>query len=165
MRASAVRCRACGSRLPVFQSLRKPQARFGWRCPPRMRAAGGYSAKAGRCIAPRCLSEVHENVRAVTRWIGRRERLSDVDAFTARILLIHYYRRVVLRDPLLRRLYCLRTGPAGQPASSAARFIAGCFPRPNNGLTGTGPTKMGRYLLPAKRWRAGSTTRLCYKIS
>jgi phenylacetic acid degradation operon negative regulatory protein len=27
--------------------------------------------------------------------------LSDVDAFTARILLIHHYRRVVLRDPLL----------------------------------------------------------------
>jgi phenylacetic acid degradation operon negative regulatory protein len=34
-------------------------------------------------------------------WIGRRERLTDADAFTARILLIHYYRRVVLRDPLL----------------------------------------------------------------
>src|ERR1700733_16204774 len=34
-------------------------------------------------------------------WIGRRERLSDLDAFMARILLIHYYRRVVLRDPLL----------------------------------------------------------------
>jgi phenylacetic acid degradation operon negative regulatory protein len=34
-------------------------------------------------------------------WIGRRERLSDLDAFTGRILLIHHYRRVVLRDPLL----------------------------------------------------------------
>jgi phenylacetic acid degradation operon negative regulatory protein len=34
-------------------------------------------------------------------WIDRRERLSDTDAFTARILLIHHYRRVVLRDPLL----------------------------------------------------------------
>ena len=30
-----------------------------------------------------------------------REKLSDADAFTARILLIHHYRRVVLRDPLL----------------------------------------------------------------
>src|SRR5262249_27843618 len=30
-----------------------------------------------------------------------RDMLSDADAFTARILLIHYYRRVVLRDPLL----------------------------------------------------------------
>jgi phenylacetic acid degradation operon negative regulatory protein len=34
-------------------------------------------------------------------WIDRRQRLTDADAFTARILLIHYYRRVVLRDPLL----------------------------------------------------------------
>jgi phenylacetic acid degradation operon negative regulatory protein len=34
-------------------------------------------------------------------WIGRRETLVDADAFTARILLIHHYRRVVLRDPLL----------------------------------------------------------------
>ncbi|MBR1231366.1 phenylacetic acid degradation operon negative regulatory protein PaaX [Bradyrhizobium sp. AUGA SZCCT0182] len=33
--------------------------------------------------------------------IGRGEILSDTDAFTARILLIHHYRRVVLRDPLL----------------------------------------------------------------
>src|SRR5277367_29707 len=34
-------------------------------------------------------------------WIDRREQLKDADAFTARILLIHHYRRVVLRDPLL----------------------------------------------------------------
>ena len=33
-------------------------------------------------------------------WVGRRG-ISDIDAFTARILLIHHYRRVVLRDPLL----------------------------------------------------------------
>ena len=33
--------------------------------------------------------------------IGRGEPLTDADAFTARILLIHHYRRVVLRDPLL----------------------------------------------------------------
>jgi phenylacetic acid degradation operon negative regulatory protein len=33
-------------------------------------------------------------------WMNR-EALSDADAFTARILLIHHYRRVVLRDPLL----------------------------------------------------------------
>jgi phenylacetic acid degradation operon negative regulatory protein len=34
-------------------------------------------------------------------WSGRRDALAEADAFTARILLIHYYRRVVLRDPLL----------------------------------------------------------------
>jgi phenylacetic acid degradation operon negative regulatory protein len=34
-------------------------------------------------------------------WIDHRGPLADADAFTARILLIHHYRRVVLRDPLL----------------------------------------------------------------
>src|ERR1700747_3468476 len=34
-------------------------------------------------------------------WLGRGGALSGIDAFTARILLIHHYRRVVLRDPLL----------------------------------------------------------------
>src|SRR6202045_933940 len=33
-------------------------------------------------------------------WIGRRARLSDLDAFTARILLIHYYRRGGCGAPL-----------------------------------------------------------------
>jgi phenylacetic acid degradation operon negative regulatory protein len=33
-------------------------------------------------------------------WIARRP-LAEAEAFTARILLIHHYRRVVLRDPLL----------------------------------------------------------------
>src|SRR6187402_574036 len=35
------------------------------------------------------------------RWILSGERLTEADAFTARVLLIHHYRRVVLRDPLL----------------------------------------------------------------
>src|SRR6266446_119070 len=34
-------------------------------------------------------------------WIGRGEPLTEADAFTARILMIHHYRRVVLRDPPL----------------------------------------------------------------
>ena len=34
-------------------------------------------------------------------WIARQDAIPDADAFTARILLIHHYRRVVLRDPLL----------------------------------------------------------------
>jgi phenylacetic acid degradation operon negative regulatory protein len=48
-------------------------------------------------------------------WIGRRARLSDIEAFTARILLIHYYRRVVLRDPLLPPALLPRDWP-GRPA-------------------------------------------------
>jgi phenylacetic acid degradation operon negative regulatory protein len=51
-------------------------------------------------------------------WIGRRGSLADVDAFTARILLIHYYRRVVLRDPLLPTALL----PLDWPGSAARRL-------------------------------------------
>jgi phenylacetic acid degradation operon negative regulatory protein len=53
-------------------------------------------------------------------WIGRGETLSDADAFTARILLIHHYRRVVLRDPLLPTALL----PADWPGR-AARALCG----------------------------------------
>src|ERR1700744_71668 len=53
-------------------------------------------------------------------WISRREALSDVDAFTARILLIHHYRRVVLRDPLLPDTLLPRDWPG-----RAARELCG----------------------------------------
>ena len=48
-------------------------------------------------------------------WLDRGETLSDIDAFTARILLIHHYRRVVLRDPLLPGPLLPADWP-GQPA-------------------------------------------------
>src|SRR6478672_2053523 len=66
-------------------------------------------------------------------WIGRREKLSDADAFTARILLIHHYRRVVLRDPLLPTALL----PADWPGQ-AARGLCGEIYR---GL-----------LLPSEQW-------------
>lgn len=53
-------------------------------------------------------------------WIGRNGRVSDADAFTARILLIHHYRRVVLRDPLLPTALLPRDWPGG-----AARRLCG----------------------------------------
>jgi phenylacetic acid degradation operon negative regulatory protein len=53
-------------------------------------------------------------------WLARRETLSDADAFTARILLIHHYRRVVLRDPLLPTALLPRDWPG-----SAARQLCG----------------------------------------
>jgi phenylacetic acid degradation operon negative regulatory protein len=53
-------------------------------------------------------------------WLGRGEALSGIDAFTARILLIHHYRRVVLRDPLLPNALLPKDWP-GQ----AARKLCG----------------------------------------
>ena len=57
-------------------------------------------------------------------WIDRRERLTDADAFAARILLIHHYRRVVLRDPLLPTALL----PADWPGR-AARTLCGAIYR------------------------------------
>ena len=53
-------------------------------------------------------------------WLGRGEQLADADAFTARVLLIHHYRRVVLRDPLLPTALL----PADWPGR-AARTLCG----------------------------------------
>jgi phenylacetic acid degradation operon negative regulatory protein len=56
--------------------------------------------------------------------IGRGEQLADADAFTARILLIHHYRRVVLRDPLLPTSLLPRDWPG-----RAARELCGAIYR------------------------------------
>ena len=53
-------------------------------------------------------------------WLGGRARPSELEAFTARILLIHHYRRVVLRDPLLPLALLPKNWPG-----SAARTLCG----------------------------------------
>jgi len=77
-------------------------------------------------------------------WIGRRGRLTDGDAFTARVLLIHHYRRVVLRDPLLPPALL----PADWPGRAARRLCGeiyrGLLPASEqwldrNGLNENGP--------------------------
>src|SRR3981189_3653455 len=61
-------------------------------------------------------------------WIGRREQLSDADAFTARILLIHYYRRVVLRDPLLPTALLPRDWPGRAARQLCGEIYRGLLP-------------------------------------
>ncbi len=61
-------------------------------------------------------------------WIGRGERLADAH----------------------------RTGRAGPPGRCAARSIARCFPRPNNGLIAMPATKAGPYRRLARNFRGGS---------
>ncbi len=55
-------------------------------------------------------------------WIGA-ETVTPADAILARILLIHHYRRVILRDPLLPAALL----PADRPALEARRFCAGLY--------------------------------------
>src|SRR6266436_2719446 len=72
-------------------------------------------------------------------WSGRRNALTDADAFTARVLLIHHYRRVVLRDPLLPTPLLPRDWPG-----RAARRLCG---------------EIYRGLLPAsEQWRDRNAT-------
>ncbi len=61
-----------------------------------------------------------KSFEALRSWLGRRARLSELEAFTARILLIHHYRRVVLRDPLLPLALLPRNWPG-----NAARALCG----------------------------------------
>jgi phenylacetic acid degradation operon negative regulatory protein len=61
-------------------------------------------------------------------WIGRGERLTDADAFTARILLIHHYRRVVLRDPLLPAPLLPRDWPGGAARKLCGEIYRGLLP-------------------------------------
>ena len=77
-------------------------------------------------------------------WIDRREPLADVDAFTARILLIHYYRRVVLRDPLLPAALLPRDWPGRAARQLCGEIYRGLLPASEqwldrNGVNETGP--------------------------
>ena len=57
-------------------------------------------------------------------WTAR-DRLSAAEAFTARILLIHQYRRVVLRDPLLPVALLPRDWPGGAARKLCADIYRG----------------------------------------
>jgi phenylacetic acid degradation operon negative regulatory protein len=61
-------------------------------------------------------------------WIGRREPIADIDAFTARILLIHHYRRVVLRDPLLPTALMPEDWPGGAARQLCGEIYRGLLP-------------------------------------
>jgi phenylacetic acid degradation operon negative regulatory protein len=80
-------------------------------------------------------------------WIGRRERLSELDAFTARILLIHYYRRVVLRDPLLPTSLLPKDWPGRAARKLCGEIYRGLLPASEKWLDRNGLNENGT--LPA----------------
>ncbi len=69
-------------------------------------------------------------------WISRREALSQADAFTARILLIHHYRRVVLRDPLLPVALLPKDWPGGAARQLCGEIYRGLLPLSEQWLDG-----------------------------
>src|SRR5438046_7009262 len=76
-------------------------------------------------------------------WIGRREALSDADAFTARILLIHHYRRVVLRDPLLPTSLLPRDWPGRAARQLCGEIYRGLLPAAEQWLDRHGSNESG----------------------
>src|SRR4051794_2651056 len=75
--------------------------------------------------------------------IGRGEVLADADAFTARILLIHYYRRVVLRDPLLPTPLLPRDWPGRAARQLCAEIYRGLLPASEQWLDRHGSNESG----------------------
>jgi phenylacetic acid degradation operon negative regulatory protein len=76
-------------------------------------------------------------------WIDRRERLIDADAFTARILLIHHYRRVVLRDPLLPTALLPRDWPGRAARKLCGEIYRGLLPASEQWLDRYGTNEAG----------------------
>ena len=60
-------------------------------------------------------------------WIAR-EKLNDIEAFIARVLLIHQYRRVVLRDPLLPAALLPRDWPGRAARQLCGEIYRGLLP-------------------------------------
>src|SRR5216684_503102 len=75
--------------------------------------------------------------------IGRGEPLSDADAFTARILLIHHYRRVVLRDPLLPTPLLPRDWPGRAARQLCGEVYRGLVPASEQWLDRNGTNENG----------------------
>jgi phenylacetic acid degradation operon negative regulatory protein len=76
-------------------------------------------------------------------WIDRRERLADADAFTARILLIHHYRRVVLRDPLLPTALLPMDWPGRAARNLCGEIYRGLLPASEQWLDRYGTNEAG----------------------
>jgi phenylacetic acid degradation operon negative regulatory protein len=79
-------------------------------------------------------------------WVAR-DKLSDIGAFTARVLLIHHYRRVVLRDPLLPVALLPRDWPGGAARKLCGDIYRGLLPASEQWLDRHASNENG--LLPA----------------
>src|SRR3954452_10939163 len=75
-------------------------------------------------------------------WVAR-GRPSEAGAFTARILLIHHYRRVVLRDPLLPAALLPRDWPGRAARELCADIYRGILPASEQWLDRHGSNEEG----------------------
>jgi phenylacetic acid degradation operon negative regulatory protein len=76
--------------------------------------------------------------------IEREQGLGDADAFTARILLIHQYRRVVLRDPLLPIALLPKDWPGRTARQLCGDIYRALLPQSEQWLDRHGSNETGR---------------------
>lgn len=91
--------------------------------------AGMLKRLAGRSWALEELAEAYtrfvESFAPLGDAVARGERLSNEQAMVARVLLIHEYRRIVLRDPILPGEIL----PEGWPGDAARALCAAVYPQ------------------------------------
>ncbi|MEW6768025.1 MAG: phenylacetic acid degradation operon negative regulatory protein PaaX [Pseudomonadota bacterium] len=81
-------------------------------------------------------------------WIGQANGTTPADAILARILMIHHYRRVLLRDPLLPEELLPKNWPAAEARHLCARIYRGLLPMSENWLDEFGESATGKLPRP-----------------
>jgi phenylacetic acid degradation operon negative regulatory protein len=81
-------------------------------------------------------------------WIADTDKVSPADAVLARILLIHHYRRVILRDPLLPAGLLPSAWPALEARQFCARLYQALLPASESWLDEYGESVTGSLRTP-----------------
>ena len=81
--------------------------------------------------------------RPLHDWMAVGERLSDLDSLVARTLLVHEYRRVVLRDPLLPRPLLPQDWPGTDARRLCSEIYGALLPQSEGWLDRNGQNEDG----------------------
>ncbi|MCX7310111.1 MAG: phenylacetic acid degradation operon negative regulatory protein PaaX [Afipia sp.] len=81
-------------------------------------------------------------------WIQQAQEIAPEDAILARVLMIHHYRRVLLRDALLPEILLPANWPAGEARELCARIYRGLLPMSEAWLDEHGASATGKLPSP-----------------
>jgi phenylacetic acid degradation operon negative regulatory protein len=81
-------------------------------------------------------------------WIQQIKEIAPADAILARILMIHHYRRVLLRDPLLPQALLPKNWPAREARDLCAQIYRGLLPMSEMWLDEYGASATGKLPKP-----------------
>ena len=81
-------------------------------------------------------------------WIRQAKQIAPEDAMLARVLMIHHYRRALLRDPLLPELLLPANWPANEARDLCARIYRALLPMSEQWLDDHGASLTGKLPKP-----------------